>query len=237
MKIVVIFLSAFSFIGCSPILGQSSSDTLYTVKSGDPFGTGKWYMGREIAHVMGFHGLEWLERPEREKEEKTSKLIKNLDLQPTDVVADIGAGSGYHVFRMAPLLSKGKVYAVDIQQEMLNVMGAKIAADGLANVELVKGDESSANLPPNTIDKVLMVDVYHEFSFPREMLASMHLALKDQGRIYLIEYRREDDWIPIKAVHKMTETQAAKELESSGFVLEKNMGNLPWQHCMVFRKK
>jgi ubiquinone/menaquinone biosynthesis C-methylase UbiE len=192
-------------------------------------------MDREIAHVMGFHGMEWLERPEREKEEKTLKLINNLDLQPTDVVADIGAGSGYHVFRMAPQLAKGKVYGVDIQQEMLDVMNARIEESGATNVELVKGAEKTTNLHPNSVDKILMVDVYHEFSFPREMLESMREALKPGGAIYLIEYRREDDWVPIKTVHKMTEKQAVKEFESSGFVLDTNIGNLPWQHCMVFR--
>jgi SAM-dependent methyltransferase len=235
MKNPFIFFIAFFVIGCSPSKGQNQNDTLYSIKDGDPYGTGKWYMDREIAHVMGFHGMEWLERPEREKEEKTLKLINNLDLQPTDVVADIGAGSGYHVFRMAPQLAKGKVYGVDIQQEMLDVMSARIEESGATNVELVKGAEKTANLHPNSVDKILMVDVYHEFSFPREMLESMREALKPGGAIYLIEYRREDDWVPIKTVHKMTEKQAVKEFESSGFVLDTNIGNLPWQHCMVFR--
>lgn len=214
---------------------QAQEDSAYYFAKGDPNGTGKWYMGREIAYVMGFHGMDWLERPEREKEEKVSKLIKNLDLQPTEVVADIGAGSGYHVFRMSPILTEGKVYAVDIQQEMLDVMKSKMEEEGITNVELIKGDEQSTNLPENAIDKILMVDVYHEFSFPKEMVASMKKALKPDGVIYLIEYRREDEWVPIKKVHKMTEAQAVKEFEAAGFVLDKNMGNLPWQHCMVFR--
>ena len=235
MKNIFLLFILFFVIGCSPSTGQNQNDTLYSIREGDPYGTGKWYMDREIAHVMGFHGMEWLERPEREKEEKTSKLINNLDLQPTDVVADIGAGSGYHVFRMAPQLAKGKVYGVDIQQEMLDVMTARIKEGDVPNVELVKGAEKTANLPPNSVDKILMVDVYHEFSFPREMLESMREALKPGGAIYLIEYRREDDWVPIKTVHKMTEKQAVKEFESSGFVLDTNIGNLPWQHCMVFR--
>ncbi|HKK39089.1 MAG TPA: class I SAM-dependent methyltransferase, partial [Cryomorphaceae bacterium] len=175
--------------------------------------------------------------PEREEEENVSKLLKNLDLQPTDVVADIGAGSGYHVFRMAPKLSEGKVYAVDIQQEMLDVMQSKMEEDRAENVVLIKGEEKTTNLPPNSVDKILMVDVYHEFSFPREMIESMKRALKPGGAIYLIEYRREDDWVPIKTVHKMTEEQAVKEFEASGFYLDKNMGNLPWQHCMIFRIK
>lgn len=235
MKNAFLFLALFFVIGCSPTTGQNETDTTYTLKSGDQFGTGKWYMGREIAHVMGFHGMDWLERPEREEEEKVTKLLKNLDLQTSDVVADIGAGSGYHVFRMAPKLTDGKVYAVDIQQEMLDVMQSKVEEDGVENVILIKGEEKTTNLPPNSVDKILMVDVYHEFSYPREMVASMKSALKPDGSIYLIEYRREDDWVPIKTVHKMTEAQAIKEFKAAGFYLDKNIGNLPWQHCMVFR--
>lgn len=235
MKNAILLFIAFILIGCSQSTGQNQEDSLYTYKEGDPYGTGKWYMGREIAYVMGFHGMDWLERPEREEEENVSKLLKNLDLKPTDVVADIGAGSGYHVFKIAPQLTEGKVYAVDIQQEMLDVMQKKQEEGDIDNVELIKGSEKSTKLPSNSVDKILMVDVYHEFSFPREMLESMKQALKPEGAIYLIEYRKEDKWVPIKEVHKMTEEQAVKEFEASGFVLEKNMGNLPWQHCMVFR--
>jgi cyclopropane fatty-acyl-phospholipid synthase-like methyltransferase len=235
MKNIFLFFITFLFIGCSQSSGQNEQDSLYTYQEGDPYGTGKWYMGREIAYVMGFHGKDWLERPEREEEENVSKLLNNLDLEPDDVVADIGAGSGYHVFRMAPDLPKGKVYAVDIQQEMLDVMREKKKEGDFENVELIKGSEKSVNLPVNSVDKILMVDVYHEFSFPREMLESMKKALKPDGAIYLIEYRREDDWVPIKTVHKMSEEQAVKEFEASGFELEKNKGNLPWQHCMIFR--
>ena len=230
---LILSIICFSF----QLLQGQTEGTVYTFKNGDPYGTGKWYMGREIAYVMGFHGMDWLERPEREQEEKVSKLIKNLKLEPTDVVADIGAGSGYHVFRMAPQLTEGEVYAVDIQQEMLDVMKSRMEERGIENVKLMKGSEQSTNLPANTIDKILMVDVYHEFSFPKEMAESMKSALKPDGQIYLIEYRRENDWIPIKKVHKMTEKQAIKEFEAAGFELERNMGNLPWQHCMIFRKK
>ena len=235
MRKSFIILLGFILVACGSSTGQDQTDSIYTFKEGDPYGTGKWYMGREIAYVMGFHGMDWLERPEREEEENVSKLLKNLDLEPTDVVADIGAGSGYHVFRMAPDLTKGKVYAVDIQQEMLDVMEKKKEEGDIENVELIKGSEKSTNLPPNSVDKILMVDVYHEFSYPREMLESMKQALKPGGAIYLIEYRKEDKWVPIKEVHKMTEEQAVREFEASGFVLDKNIGNLPWQHCMVFR--
>ena len=212
------------------------TEETYTYKKGDYSGIGKWYMGREIAYVMGYQGIGWLERPEREYEENTSKLIRNLDIQPNDVIADIGAGSGYHVFKMAPLAKDGKVYAVDIQKEMLNAIQQENETQELDNILLIKGTEKSTNLPENTIDKILMVDVYHEFSFPVEMLASMKKALKPNGEIYLVEYRAEDDSVPMKQLHKMSEKQAVKEFEAAGFKLLKNISNLPWQHCMIFIK-
>ena len=209
----------------------------YTFKEGDFSGIGKWYMGREIAHVMGYQGMSWLERPEREQEERTSLLIKNMDLQSTDAVADIGAGSGYHVFKMAPMVSSGKVYAVDIQPEMLQAIEEKQRNTKLDNINAVKGSEQSVNLPEHSIDKVLMVDVYHEFNYPYEIIKSIERALKPDGEIYLIEYRGEDPKVPIKKLHKMTERQAVKEMEAAGFVLKKNLNNLPWQHCMIFVKQ
>ena len=216
---------------------ENTSDTIYNYHEGDPYGTGKWYMGREIAHVMGHSGIDWLERDEREEEEKTAKLIRNMDLESTDLVADIGAGSGFHVFKMAAIVNQGKVFAVDIQDEMLTVIRQKKDESDLENVIAVKGSEQSANLKENSIDKILLVDVYHEFAFPREMMLSIKKSMKDKARLYLIEYRREDNWVPIKEVHKMTEEQAVKELEAVGLILDRNIGNLPWQHCMVFKKK
>lgn len=217
--------------------GAQTSDTPYTYKKGDPNGTGKWYMGREIAYVMGFQGMSWLERPEREKEENVSKLIRNMDIKPTDVIADIGAGSGYHVFKMAPIAKEGLIYAVDIQEEMLNAIRQKMKKGLAKNVTPIKGNDKSVELPENTVDKILMVDVYHEFSYPIEMIASMKKALKTDGKIYLIEYRGEDPKVPIKDVHKMTQAQSVKEMEAAGFKLEVNLENLPWQHCMVFVKR
>lgn len=215
---------------------ESTTDSIYEYKNGDYNGIGKWYLGREIAHVMGFQGMEWLERPEREKEENVSTLIKNMDIKPDDHIADIGAGSGYHVFKMVEQLDEGKVYAVDIQPEMLSAMQARKKALKVDNVALILGTESSTNLPKNSIDKILMVDVYHEFSDPVAMIASMYQALKNDGEIYLIEYRLEEPKIPIKTIHKMSEAQAVKEFEANGFKLKENIGNLPWQHCMVFIK-
>ena len=212
-------------------------DEKYTFREGDYNGIGKWYMGREIAHVMGYQGIGWLERSEREKEENVSKLIQNLGIEPNDIIADIGAGSGYHVFRMAPLAKKGMVYAVDIQNEMLMAIESKKESTKIRNVKTVLGTEKSIQLPNNSVDKILMVDVYHEFNFPREMIKSIKNALKANGKLFLIEYSGEDPKVPIKEIHKMTEKQAVREMEAAGFTLRENINNLPWQHCMVFIKK
>lgn len=237
-KIYFVFLIAFilPLMQCTAQNAEEKNE-LYTFKDGDPNGIGKWYMGREIAYVMGYQGINWLERPEREKEENTAKLLQNMNIQPDDVIADIGAGSGYHVFKMAAMAKDGLIYAVDIQPEMLDAMEERKADENISNVKLIQGAEKSVNLPPNSVDKVLMVDVYHEFNHPFEMIASIRNALRPEGKIYLIEYRGEDDTVPIKKVHKMTEKQAVKEMKVAGFQLEKNMDNLPWQHCMVFTKE
>jgi len=231
MKHFLILLIALSYFASCTAQTSQSNDA-YIFKSGDRSGTGKWYLGREIAHVMGYQGIDWLERSEREREENTSNLLKNMNIQADDVLADIGAGSGYHVFKMAPQAKE--VYAVDIQPEMLKAMREKKVETGLKNINLIKGTEQRVNLPENSIDKILMVDVYHEFSHPVEMLVSIKKALKPGGEIYLIEYRAEDKDVPIKKLHKMSEKQAVKEFEASGFRLQENIDNLPWQHCMVF---
>ncbi|MEQ3655964.1 MAG: class I SAM-dependent methyltransferase [Dokdonia sp.] len=221
---------------CSTALAQEIMTT-YTYKPGDVNGTGKWYMDREIAYVMGYQGMDWLERREREAEEKTSVLLKNMDIQPSDHIADIGAGSGYHIFKMAPLTQKGQLYAIDIQDEMLAAIRDKKKASAYSHISIIKGGEKAIHVAPNTLDKVLMVDVYHEFSYPKEMMASIYKALKPDGAVYLIEYRSEDARIPIKTIHKMSEKQALLEMDAAGFRLERNIDNLPWQHCMVFVKK
>jgi len=233
-SLLILFVCLF-FFQCKGQTEKTSEN--YVFKTGSFDGIGKFYKGREISHVMGFQGMSWLERPEREKEENTSRLIKNMNILPGDRIADIGAGSGYHVFKIAPLAQEGLVYAVDIQDEMLQaIKKAKKEAD-LENIKIVKGAEKNVNLPENSVDKILMVDVYHEFSYPVEMLTSMHRALREDGEIYLIEYRGEDASIPIKKLHKMTEAQAVKEFKANGFVLKENISNLPWQHCMVFIKE
>ncbi len=235
LSLLLLLPIVFSFYGCPA--QQPTSTEAYTYKKGDPNGIGKWYMDREIAHVMGYRGMSWLDRPEREAEENTSTLLKNMNIQPEDEIADIGAGSGYHVFQMAPLANRGTIYAVDIQDEMLAAIKERKESVGIENVTLVKGSTQGVNLPANSVDKVLLVDVYHEFEFPAEMIASIKSALRPDGSLYLIEYRGEDPRVPIKKVHKMTEKQAALEMEAAGFRLKENIDNLPWQHCMIFVHK
>ena len=219
-------------------LGKSnaSAQDRYQYHDGDMDGIGKWYMGREIAYVMSHYGISWLERPEREKEERVTLLLKNMDLKPGMVVADIGAGSGYHTVRMAKLVGEGKIYAVDVEPEMIAYLDKRIKTEGFTNIKTVLGKEQSVGLPPASVDIMLLVDVYHELSYPYEIARSMLEALKPGGTLYLIEYRAEDNKVPIKAVHKMTQKQAVKELKAAGFNFVKNIGNLPWQHCLVFKK-
>ena len=234
--ILIIFISCF--LKANESIAQADNNvTKYIYKSGDYSGIGKWYMGREIAYVMGFQGINWLERSEREIEEDVSTLIKNMEIKTDDTIADIGAGSGYHVFRMAPLAENGLVYAVDIQPEMLEAIELKKRSKRVSNVETVLGSEKSINLPKNSLDKILLVDVYHEFSYPAEMVGSIKNALKSNGQLFLIEYRGEDSSVPIKKIHKMTVKQSIKEMEAAGFRLKENIDNLPWQHCMIFEKK
>ena len=194
-------------------------------------------MGRQIAHVMSHFGIEWLERPEREFEENTTTLIKNLQLQPGMNVADIGAGSGYHSRLISKKIGKGKVYAVDVEPIMLVYLKQRIAQENLQNIVPVLGTISTVSLPNESVDMMLLVDVYHEFSHPYEMVQSMFNALKPNGKLVLVEFRAEDESVPIKTIHKMSESQAVKELKAVGFRLEKNMKNLPWQHCMIFVKE
>ncbi|MDC1371281.1 class I SAM-dependent methyltransferase [Flavobacteriaceae bacterium] len=216
---------------------NNTNDQKYIYKKGDYNGIGKWYMDREIAYVMGYEGIGWLERSEREKEENVSKLIQNMGIKTNDTIADIGAGSGYHVFRIAPIANKGMVYAVDIQTEMLMAIENIKETSKIKNIKTILGSEESVYLPENSVDKILMVDVYHEFSFPIEMITSIKRALKPEGELFLIEYRAEDPNVPIKKIHKMSEKQAVKEMNAAGFKLKRNINNLPWQHCMIFVKK
>jgi len=198
-------------------------------------GIGKRYMGREISHVMGHQGAAWLERPERERQERTDLLISELGLRPTDIVADIGAGTGYFVFRISPLVPQGQVLGVDIQQEMLDIMESR-AAGTVDNVSTVLGTITDINVPDNSVDLILLVDAYHEFSHPREMGRSMFRALKPGGRIALVEYRAEDPTVPIKPLHKMSQEQAIREMAALGLRWVATSDRLPQQHLMFFAR-
>jgi FkbM family methyltransferase len=202
----------------------------------DPDGIGKFYMGREIAHVMGYQGAEWLERPARIEEERPDQVVEQMKLKPTDVVADVGAGTGYFSFRISRIVSQGKVFAVDIQPEMLAVIEKRKKESKVDNVIAVKSAETDAKLPDNSVDVILLVDVYHEFSFPREMMLSVVKALKPGGRVVQIEYRGEDPDVPIKRLHKMTVAQARKEMAAVGLVWKETKGFLPQQHFIVYEK-
>ena len=232
---LIIFISCF-LISAKSLAQVEEKGSIYTYKTGDFNGIGKWYMGREIAYVMGFQGIDWLERSEREKEEDVSTLIKNMKVKSVDHIADIGAGSGYHAFKLASLVKNGLIYAVDIQSEMLNEIELKKKSNKILNIKTILGSEKGIDLPKHSLDKVLLVDVNHEFSYPFEMIKSIKDALKPKGLLFLIEYRGEDSSVPIKKIHKMTEKQSVIEMKAAGFILKENINNLPWQHCMIFEK-
>jgi len=199
-------------------------------------GIGKFYMGREIAKVMGHTEALWLERPSREVTEQPQQVIDALDLKPTDVVADIGAGTGYFSFRISPKVPQGKVLAVDIQPEMIDIMNFLKKENNITNVEPILGNVTNSNLPDESVDLALMVDAYHEFEYPREVMEGVVRSLKAGGRVVLVEYRRENPLVPIKALHKMTQNQARKEMKAVGLRWLETKKFLPQQHLMVFEK-
>lgn len=200
-------------------------------------GTGRFHMGREIAPVMGHQGAGWLERPERESEERPDLLVRELKLRPADVVADLGAGSGYFAFRMARLLPQGKVLAVDVQPEMLDIIRQRQRDGAPRSVEPVLARPDDPGLPPASVDLVLLVDVYHELAQPCEVMRAVARALRPGGRVALVEYRAEDPRVPIKPLHKMTQRQAIRELEAAGLKWQRTVDVLPWQHLMFFEKR
>nr|MDZ8060202.1 class I SAM-dependent methyltransferase [Nostoc sp. EkiNYC01] len=202
----------------------------------NPDGIGKYYMGREIAKVMGYTGAGWLERQSREVEEQPSKIVSLLNLKPNDVVADIGAGTGYLSFRIAPLLTTGKVLAVDVQPEMLEIIQFFKKEKNITNIEPVLATLSDPNLPSESIDLALMVDAYHELEYPEEVMQKIVKALKPGGKVVLVEYRGENPFIAIKGLHKMTQKQVRKEMQAVGLVWHETKNLLPQQHLMVFEK-
>ena len=234
MHILKAYILLFAFLSLSLLsLGQDP----YKIRTGDPNGINKWYMGRQIAQVMSHYGIDWLERDEREMEENTSLLLKNLAVKPGMVIADIGAGSGYHSALLSKMVGTGKVLAVDVEPEMIAYLKERIKQEKLSHIVPVLSAEQELSLPVNSVDMMLLVDVYHEFSYPYEMAISMRTALKPGGKLVLVEFRSEDPAVPIKTIHKMSKAQAIKEFKAAGFTFDKNIDNLPWQHCMIFTKQ
>lgn len=231
------------FLGCTPnattknnVVNRADKDTTYQFKNASYDGIGKYYLGREISHVMGASGSIWLDRQERNDEENTDLAIAKLPITAASVVADLGAGTGYYSFRIAKRIPSGKLYAIEIQDEMLLQLKQRKTALRDTIVEIIKGTEQSVELPASSVDLLIMVDVYHELSYPKEILQSAYKALKPTGRILLLEYRKEDPTIPIKELHKMSVEQASKEMNANGFKLVSNEDFLPIQHFLLYEK-
>ncbi len=220
----------------NPPVSATTDEGHYQMVTPSRDGTGKLYMGREISHVMGHLGAGWLERPSREREERTDLLIQNMGLKDTDSVVDLGAGTGYFSFPIAQQLSAGKVLAIDIEPEMLKRIEQRKTVSGIQNIETVLASKTNPNIPADSVDVVLLVDAYHEFSQPREVMAAVSRGLKPGGRVILVEYRGEDRKVPIKRLHKMTQQQAKKELNAVGLRWQRTDQYLPQQHVMVFTK-
>ena len=213
------------------------TSTRYEERAPSRDGIGKFYMGREISQVMGHLAAGWLERPEREREEMPSLLIEALKLKEGDVVTDIGIGTGYIARRISPVIGKtGTIYGVEIQQEMLDILAKKMAEEGITNIKGVLGTITDPKLPPNSVDLAIMVDVYHEFSHPYEMMQNICRALKVGGRVAFVEYRAEDPTVLIKPLHKMTELQVIKEATPHPLAWVETLNQLPQQHIIIFEK-
>lgn len=241
MRIFICFtllcLLAFPLPGAVVADTSVSAESIYTTKTPSRDGIGKVYLGREISHVMGHRGAAWLERQSRVREELPDLAVRAMELSPDSVVADIGAGTGYFTFRMASYVPEGRVYAVDIQPEMLAMIRERMMQGSVDNVVPVKGRVDDPMLPSNSLDAALFVDAYHEFSHPYEMMLGIVRALRPGGRVYLVEYRGEDPAIPIKRLHKMTQQQAIREMRAVGLEWLETRDFLPTQHFMIFEKK
>lgn len=216
------------------LLAAGSAGAQYSEIPASDDGIGKVYMGREIAHVMGHEGADWLERPERIAEEQPDKVIAAMQLKSTDTVADIGAGTGYFSIRIARKIPQGTVIGEDIQPEMIALMKANAAQAGTGNIQPLLGTSTDPHLPAGAVDKVLLVDAYHEFDQPLEMMQGIVRGLKPDGQVVFVEYRGEDASVPIKPHHKITEAQLSKEMGAVGLHLVRRYEELPWQHVLIY---
>jgi len=235
-KPALVFLLLFHAFALPATAGEPAP-VRYTAVPASADGIGKIYLGREIAKVMSFHGAEWLERPERVEEERPERLLSALDLRPGMTVADIGAGTGYYSWRIAQRVGVGgTVYAVDIQPEMIKLLEQQMSRRAAVNVKAVLGTLTDPRLPPAGVDLALMVDVYHEFEYPHEMLTAIVRALKPGGRLVFVEFSGGDASVPIKPLHTMTEAQVRKEAAVHALQWVKTAREFPWQHAIVFRK-
>jgi len=236
--IAALWLLLGAFVSPLPmaIAENSVAMPLYREGRASPDGIGKFYQGREIAAVMGFEGAPWLERPSRASEERPDLLLGELRLQPGMTVADIGAGSGYLSRRMAPVVGPGRVFAVDVQPQMVAMLTALSQKPEFKNLVPVQGDADNVKLPPASIDLAVFVDVYHELAYPHEVMRSLIRALRPGGQVVLVEYRGEDPAVPIKPLHKMSEAQVRREMSMLPLTWERTSERLPMQHIVVFRK-
>ena len=235
--LIILFVCFVQCITVQVGTAQTNSiDSIYTYRAASPGGTGKFYLGREIARVMGASNADWLDRSSRPQEEHTQLAIDKIEIQSTGVIADIGAGTGYYTFKLAPKVPDGKVYAVEIQDEMIAALNKRKKQMNSTNVEVIKGGITAPNLPANSVDLAIMVDVYHELEYPVEMLQSIKTSLKKDGRLLLIEYKGEDPAVAIRPLHKTTVKQLNKELVANGFTLTYEGKFLPIQHFLMYKK-
>ena len=235
----LLFAAAF----CGAVLAEDAPKPppgIYeTREEHDPNGIGVFYMGREIAHVMGHQAADWLERPERDEEEGTDRMVEALKFREGEAVADIGCGSGYVSRKISKKVgASGRIYGVDIQPEMLALLAKRMAMFRITNVQPVRGTITDPKVPPASCDTMIMVDVYHEFDHPYEMIESMIAGLKPGGRIVFVEYRAEDPDVPIKLLHKMSEAQVKKEMTvHPQLSFAETLEDLPRQHIIIFKKE
>ena len=199
-------------------------------------GTGRFYLGREVGRVMSYTVAPWLDRSTRAQEQLPDRVVAEMGLAPDAVVADLGAGTGYFTFRLSEHVPRGRVYAVDVQPEMIDILRTRVRENGVANVEVVQGSETDPGLPPGRVDAVLLVDTYHELSHPFEVMTAVVQALRPGGHVYVVEYRAEDPRVPIHPLHKMTEAQIRLELTAVGLTWRETLDFLPTQHLLVFEK-